>query len=106
MLTWQDRISRGWAFSEEGFWKLHFEHAGRCDIHLEFPNTFNRDLSGWTAHLSIGKQKYSQVIANKDKHYVFSALNFTKGKNLLKASFISPDGKEFVASYQIRLQHR
>ena len=106
VLTWQDRISKDWSYSEEGFWKLHFEHDGRCDIHLEFPNTFNRDLSGWTAHLSIGKQKYSQKIANKDKHYVFPALNFTKGKHLLKASFTSPDGKEFVASYQIRLQHR
>lgn len=106
VLTWQDRIAKDWSYNENGFWKLHFQHDGRCDIRLEFPNTFNRDLSGWTAHLIIGKQKYTQKIANKDKHYVFPALNFTKGKHLLKASFISPDGKEFVASYQVRMQHR
>ncbi|MFT5882059.1 MAG: arylsulfatase A-like enzyme [Crocinitomicaceae bacterium] len=106
VLTWQDRISKAWSYKEDGFWKLRFEHDGRCDIRLEFPNTFDRNLSGWTAHLSIGKQKYTQKIASNDKHYVFPAMSFTKGKHLLKASFISPDGIEFVSSYQVRLQHR
>lgn len=106
VLTWQDRISKDWSYTEPGFWKLHFEHGGRCDIRLEFPSSFKRDLSGWTANLSIGRDVYTQVLANNDKHYVFPALNFTKGKHLLKSSFTSPDKKETISAYQVRLQHR
>ena len=106
VLTWQDRISKDWKYDEPGFWKLHFEHQGRCDIRLEFPNDFDRDLSGWTASVSIGRDIHYQVIANNDKHYVFPALDFTKGKHLIKASFTSPDKKEVISAYQVRFQHR
>ncbi|MFC4994363.1 arylsulfatase [Rubritalea tangerina] len=106
VLTWQDRISKAWSYDDEGFWKLHFEHSGRCDVRIEFPKSFQRDLSGWTAELAIGKDIHTQVVPHNDKHYVFPALNFTKGKHLLKARFVSPDKKSTISAYQVRLQHR
>ncbi|MFC5049376.1 arylsulfatase [Rubritalea spongiae] len=106
VLTWQDRISKAWGYQEEGFWKTHFEHSGRCDMRIEFPLDFDRDLTGWTARLTIGREIYTQKVNESAQGMTFTGLNFNKGKHLVRAAFISPDQSELVGAYQVRLIHR
>lgn len=106
VLTWQDRISKAWGFQEEGFWKTHFEHSGRCDVRFESPLDFDRKLDSWEARLTIGREVYTQKINGSAQGITFTGIDFNKGKHLIKAAFVSPDGKELVGAYQVRLVHR
>lgn len=106
VLTWQNRISKSWNYAEEGFWKTHFEHSGRCDVRLEFPLDFDRDLANWEARLTIGRDIYTQKVTKNAQGITFTGINFNKGKHLLKAAFISPEGNELVGAYQVRVLHR
>jgi arylsulfatase/arylsulfatase A len=106
VLTWQDRISKAWNYAEEGFWKTRFEHSGRCDVRFEFPLDFKKDLKGWEARLTIGREVYTQKVQDNAQGTTFTGINFNKGKHLIKAAFTSPSGEELVGAYQVRLLHR
>lgn len=106
VLTWQSRLAKDNGMENPGFWKLYFEHNGRCDVRAEFPIDFNLDLTGWSGELTIGKKKHTIMIHEGEKHFVFPGIPFIKGRHHLRCKFISPDGKQTISSYQVRIHHR
>lgn len=106
VLTWQNRLAKDWGYQQSGFWKLSFEHEGRCDVRVEFPAEFDQDLTGWTAEIYLGKQTYSQVIHSGEHHYLFPNVQFARGNHHLRSTFTSPDGLKTISGYQVRLSHR
>lgn len=107
VLTWQDRIAKGWGVKDFGFWKVFFQREVSIDVRvLGLPESYKKDLKGYTAVLQIGKTEYRSEPVGEQELAVFQSVVVPKGKTTMQAKFVSPDGKEEVPAYHLRLMHR
>ena len=107
VLTWQSRIAQDWGIENDGLWKLDFQHKAITDVRLQGPPMFyNKDLTGYTPMLQIGKKEYQGEPIGKQQLATFLSIEIPKGKTTLLGRFISPDGTEETPAYQVRLIHR
>jgi len=106
VLTWQDRISKGWSLEENGFWKLFFQRETMLDVRVSgVPAKYQQDLNGYHVLLQVGKTEYKSAAVGEDALAVFQALQVPKGKTTIQAKYVSSDGVE-VPAYQVRVIHR
>ena len=106
VLTWQERIAKGWSFDQQGFWKLDFQHSTRVNVNVQHSRNSKLNIKGYTAVLQIGKTEYKAKVQGDSLNALFESINIPKGKHPLQAKFISPDGTTEIAAYQVHLTHR
>jgi hypothetical protein len=109
VLTWQERISKGWGINYDGFWKLFFSVPTRADIIVyAAPDKQMRgiNLEGFTPIIKIGNTVYKGQPLGKETLSIFQGINIPKGRYNVQAMFTSADGTKEYHVYQIRLIHR
>lgn len=107
VLTWQDRISKGWGIKDQGFWKLFFQSEAMVDVRvLAVPERYKQDLKGYTVVLQVGKTEYKSEPVGGQQLAVFQSVVVPKGKTQVQAKYVSADGAIEVPAYQLRVMHR
>lgn len=109
VLSWQERISKNWGVSDDGFWKLWFPAVTRADIIVyAAPAKWidPKKLVGTTPVLQIGTTVYKGKPLGEGSMSIFQGINIPRGKHNVQAMFLSEDETEEFHAYQIRLIHR
>lgn len=109
VLTWQERISKGWSPELDGFWKLFFSVKTRADVIMYAPTGGQMkavSLEGFTPVLQIGTTVFKGKPLGKESSSLFEGIDIPKGRYNLQAMFVSEDESKVFYAYQIRLIHR
>jgi len=107
VLTWQDRISKGWSVKDHGFWKLFFQKETMVDVRvMALPDKYKKDLKGYIVVLQIGKTEYKSEPVGAQQLAIFQSVVVPKGKTTVQAKYVSADGAIEIPAYQLRVMHR
>ncbi len=109
VLTWQDRISKGWNPQMDGFWKLFFSLKTRADVIVYAPKEElikSASLEGFTPVLQIGTTVFKGKPLGNETYSAFQGIDIPPGRHNLQAMFVSEDESQVYYAYQVRLIHR